>query len=112
MIKKLLGISGEAKAEKYIKKLGYKILERNYRTKQGEIDIIASKDNLIVFIEVKTRSNANYGKGYESVNKNKCEKIIRTAEQYMLNHTDKLARFDVISIDDGEISHIENAFTL
>ncbi len=110
MIKRLLGILGENKAEKFIKKRGCKILERNYSTRFGEIDIIATKDNVIIFIEVKTRTSDDFGKGYESVTNKKQQKMIKTAEQYMLKHTDKLARFDVISIDAGEISYIENAF--
>lgn len=59
--KKLLGRTGEVKAEKFLKKLGYKILAKNYKTVVGEIDIIAKDGDTVVFVEVKTRTNEKYG---------------------------------------------------
>jgi putative endonuclease len=107
----LKGKSGEDKAAAFLKKQGYVILTRNYRAKTGEIDIIAEKSNVLVFIEVKTRDTNTYGVGYESVTHTKQAKIIRTAQQYLLeNNLEKLCRFDVISIDKDNITHIENAF--
>ena len=66
--KKLLGRAGEIKAAEYLKKNGYKIAEKNYRTHIGEIDIIAEKDGVTVFIEVKTRTDDEFGCGAEAVN--------------------------------------------
>jgi len=105
-----LGQSGEKKAEKYLIKNGYEILERNYRCKFGEIDIIASKDGYTVFVEVKTRKNSSFGRGFEAVDTRKQQKLILTAQAYMSSRRETSARFDVISIDAGEITHIQNAF--
>lgn len=104
------GRSGEEKAAKYLQKKGYAILERNYRCRFGEIDIIAADKNTLVFVEVKARSGSKYGMGYESVRPDKQAKLTKTAQHYMAEKGESLARFDVISIDDGEITHIENAF--
>ncbi|MGA1861650.1 YraN family protein [Deferribacter thermophilus] len=109
-----LGKFGENKAAKYLEKQGYQILEKNFKSKYGEIDIIAQKDNQIIFIEVKTRNNKKFGAGFEAVDNRKIEKIIKTANFFITknNFLDKLIRFDVISIDKEKITHIENAFTL
>ena len=107
-----LGQSGEKKAAEYLKKKGYTIAETNYRCKFGEIDIIAIKDGVTVFVEVKTRTSKPYGRGYESVNEKKQQKLILTAQNYFREKGESQARFDVISIDSKEITHIENAFGL
>jgi len=105
-----LGQSGEKKAEKYLISQGYDVLEKNFRCKFGEIDLIAQKDGVLVFVEVKTRSGSGYGMGFESVTKKKQEKLLLTAQTYMAGRKPLQARFDVISIDKGEITHIKNAF--
>lgn len=105
------GKSGEKKAAEFLKKNGYSILQMNYRSKTGEIDIIAEKDNVVVFVEVKTRTTDKYGSGFEAVGHTKQGKIARTAEAYIIeNKIEKLCRFDVISIDKEEITHIISAF--
>jgi putative endonuclease len=107
----LKGKSGEDKAAAFLRKKGYAVIKRNYRAKTGEIDIIAEKDGTLVFVEVKTRSTDAFGEGYQSVTHTKQDKIIRTAEFYLMeNNMEKLCRFDVISIDNSEITHIINAF--
>lgn len=109
----MIGKNGENTAADYLVRNGYKILERNYRTKVGEIDIIAFKKGVIVFVEVKTRSSGFYGQGFDAVDSNKRKKIIQTAGIYLsLNGGEKACRFDVVSIDDGVLNHIENAFVL
>jgi len=104
------GQSGEKRAAKYLSKKGYKILGKNYRSKYGEIDIIAEKGGVLVFVEVKARSSAKFGLGYESVTSKKQEKLLLTAQQYMTEKGERPAQFDVISIDGDDITHIENAF--
>ena len=92
---------------------GYKILYRNYRSPFGEIDIIAEDQSSIVFVEVKARATLNYGYPEESVNHQKQKKIIQTAEAFLLEHdtlSDRVFRFDVISIYKGKIKHIISAF--
>lgn len=104
------GQSGEKQAEKFLVKSGYSILERNFRCRFGEIDIIAFKDGVTVFVEVKTRKNSSFGMGYESVTQKKMEKLVLTAQAYFASKTETASRFDVISIDGGEVTHIINAF--
>ena len=109
--KKSIGDGGEAQAVKYLKKKKYEIVARNLRTKYGEIDIIARKDGVYVFVEVKRRTTDAFGKGFEAVDHRKQEKIRNSALLYcQINNIEALCRFDVISIDSGEITHIENAF--
>ena len=80
--KKLLGRVGEKKACAFLKDNGYKILETNYRTPFGEIDIIVEIDKITVFVEVKTRSNENYGFPCEAVDNRKQEKYYKIATYY------------------------------
>ncbi len=106
------GAEGEALAAKYLKKKGYKIVETNYSCKLGEIDIIAERKSVIVFVEVKTRTSAIFERPCEAVTPFKQMKIRQTA-QFYLKEKRKLesdCRFDVIEVLDNEINHIENAF--
>lgn len=110
-----LGPEGEEMALGYLKRLGYRIYERNYRTPFGEIDIIAGDGEIVVFVEVKTRANYGYGAPFESVTKTKREKIRKTALSYLKRlKAEPPARFDVlsISVSGGEerIEHIRDAF--
>jgi putative endonuclease len=109
---------GENVAANYLKNKGYRIIERNYRKQRAEIDIIAKKDEMIVFVEVKTRKNSNFGYGFEAVTRHKQEQIIKAAKLFCQEKEiiDTPCRFDVISIEkDGKhykIDHFENAFML
>ncbi|MBR5337262.1 MAG: YraN family protein [Lachnospiraceae bacterium] len=96
-----------------LKRKGYEILERNYRLHRSEIDIIASKDGVIVFVEVKYRINNAKGEPYEAVDYYKQKAISRVAEHYLavkVHSIEVPCRFDVISILDDRLEHIENAF--
>lgn len=110
--KKLLGHAGEVKAAEFLKEKKYKILARNFRTRIGEIDIIAEDGDTVVFVEVKTRSDDSFGSPSEAVGYKKREKYFMVAEEYLLKEGRENApcRFDVIEIRDGQINHIENAF--
>ena len=108
---KRLGRRGENKAARYLKQNGYKIVERGYRNPFGEVDIIASKGDVLAFIEVKTRTNEEFGTPSEAVDRRRQEKYIKAAEYYFYGkQIDVTVRFDVIEILRGEINHIENAF--
>ena len=74
--KKFLGRAGERLATEFLKKSGLEILQRNYKTHLGEIDVIALDKDTVVFVEVKTRTNDDYGSPSEAVNNRKCEKIL------------------------------------
>ena len=108
---KRLGRKGENSAMRYLKRNGYKILERGYNNPFGEVDIIASKEGVIAFIEVKTRLNENYGAPSEAVDSRRRDKYIRASQYYFLGkQINFTVLFDVIEILRGEINHIENAF--
>ena len=111
--KKFLGRVGEQKAVDFLKKKGYKILETNYKTHVGEIDIIAEDNGTLVFVEVKTRLNDDFGQPSEAVTIKKQTKYYKVATEYLArqNKTDSLCRFDVIEIENGKINHIEDAFS-
>ena len=110
--KKFLGRAGEIKAADFLKNKGYKILKTNYKTHIGEIDVIALDNDTIVFVEVKTRLNYDYGLACEAVDRKKQEKYYKVASEYLVREklTDSPCRFDVIEIQNGEINHIFNAF--
>lgn len=114
---KRLGNIGESLAVNYLKKNKYEIVQTNYKNKLGEIDIIAKDKNVLVFIEVKTRSSHAFGLPKEAITKNKVFKIRNTAISYLKykNLLDKISvRFDCIEVLgdnlDGEINHIKNIF--
>lgn len=114
-----IGKIGEQKASVYLKNHGYEILERNYRIRGGEIDIIAEKEKTVVFAEVKTRTQEAYGAPAEAVNYYKRENIRKTAQYYIMEkNLDLPCRFDVLEVYvkksvfgyTAKINHIENAF--
>lgn len=110
-----VGRIGEEAAAKFLRRRGYKILERNYRLKKfGEIDIVAKEKDTICFIEVKTRTTTAFGEPYEAVNKNKQFKLSMLALSYLKakNLMQKRARLDIISISNEGIQLFENAFSL
>ncbi len=111
-----LGDAGENLARDFLKEKGFKILEENYRTRWGELDLIARDGETLVFVEVKTRSQKRFGSPLEAVTEDKRRRIIRMARTYLLEKglQDPAARFDVIGIDLAEgaprIDWIPNAF--
>jgi len=112
---RLLGDKGEDIAARFLRKKGYRIIKRNYKTPSGEIDIIARDGDAVVFVEVKTRKGKLFGKPEEAVDRRKQKKIINTAFQFLIGMEEiPPARFDIVSIfirgREKEIDHIENAF--
>ena len=119
MNSKLRGSWGEACAAAFLRKQGYKSVAMGYRTRFGEIDIIAETKEYIAFVEVKLRKNADFAEAKEFVTKSKQEKIRTCAEIWLSQHeTDLQPRFDVIEIyaplgektKNPEITHIIDAF--
>ena len=113
-----LGDKGEELAADLLKNSGYKILYRNYKTKLGEIDIIAKDKETICFVEVKTRSSDRFGSGSEAVFKRKQGQIAKAALSFLKEKRflDKRARFDVVSLDcsssEPRLDLIKDAFEL
>ena len=109
--KRRLGFRGESRAVKYLKSGGYKILHRNFRCPFGEVDIIAQKDDVTAFIEVKTRSNDNYGAPNEAVDNKRKQRYKNCVRFYFANREiDCTVRFDIIEGTTAGRNHIENAF--
>jgi putative endonuclease len=113
MNKRVVGNAKETEAIHYLTKLGYKILERNYYTRVGEIDIIAEDADYLIFIEVKYRWNQECGFPAEAVTKRKQRKIVRCARFYLISHNlseETPCRFDVVVFLGEEIEIIKNAY--
>ena len=114
-----LGKHGEELACRALRRQGYAILDRRYRTRGGEIDIVARDGLTVVFIEVKARAGSACGSAREAVTMRKRHQLIRIATDYLARHrlTDVAARFDVVAID-GDSDHtssleiIRHAFDL
>jgi len=113
-----LGRFGEDLARERLKDCGYRILTTNYRCPLGEIDVIARDNDVLVFVEIKTRKNKSPGRVKEAVNTKKQRQISKVALAYMKSHNlwGSKARFDVVAVGllDGknEIEIIKNAFEL
>jgi putative endonuclease len=111
-----LGAWGEEVAVRFLRQRGMKIVERNFRTPVGEIDIIARQRGILVFVEVKTRRSSRFGPPQEAVGRTKQRQILRAAQWYLAGQPDnrRQPRFDVVAIcaraDGAHIEHIPDAF--
>ena len=114
---KLTGNQGEKRASAYLESKGFEIIERNWRTNRGELDIIAVKNDILVFVEVKTLPNGTLDMIQRELNSQKRQRIIKTSKRFLLKHreySNSYVRFDVIVIDMpgmDPVYHIENAFS-
>lgn len=110
------GRLGEELTAYYLKRSGYEILRRNFRIKGGEIDIIAEKDGIIAFVEVKTRDINALEQGAQAVRKQKRSLVIRAAQEYLCRYPQRLQpRFDIsdVTVKDGRIvkfRYYDNAY--
>lgn len=107
-----VGDAQETRAVLELEKLGYKILQKNFRCRIGEIDIIAQHKGYLVFVEVKYRKSARKGFAAEAVTWKKQQIISRVADYYIRTHYSKIpsCRFDVAALDGDEFTIYENAF--
>ena len=117
------GRLGEREAARYLRRLGYKLIDLNYRCRYGEIDIVAQDGGTVVFVEVKLRRDRAFADAAQAVGPSKQEKLRKTALLWLSEHGEQPARFDVIEVYTGiarqtafgetyrvNIRHIENAF--
>ena len=107
------GLAGEQRAEEWlVRHRGMQTLERRFRTKAGEIDLIMTEGNTVVFVEVKTRIRAEAGNGMLAVNPAKQRRISKAAVLYLMRNgwLSRPVRFDVVEVRPDEILHIPNAF--
>ncbi|MFZ2025075.1 MAG: YraN family protein [Microgenomates group bacterium] len=114
-----LGKLGESLAANYLQKRGFTIIERNFRVRYGEIDLVAKDADTLVFVEVKTRMSTQFGLPEEAITPKKLHEIIKTLEMYALRHhvQQMQLRIDAVAIQMNadytvrDIRHIENIFS-
>jgi putative endonuclease len=108
------GNKGENLAAEFLLQKGYELVARNYRYKHAEIDLIVKRNDVLVFVEVKTRSSTSFGEPEAFVDAKKAAKIFEGAEQYTYeNNWNGNIRFDIVSVKPGlkpEVVHFEDAF--
>lgn len=112
------GQTGERHAERFLRKLGYRTVTRNYRCSTGEIDLVVLDGKMIVFVEVKTRADAEHAAPQDAVTRMKQQRVISAAKAFIQQtHSQNRAfRFDVVAITmagrkPGKIEHFQNAFS-
>lgn len=113
MNKRASGAVWEQKAAEYLEAFGMKITERNYRNRQGEIDIIGYHEGYLVFVEVKYRSSTDKGYAAEAVNIKKQRQICRVADYYRYTHglgEGTAVRYDVVAVQGESVEWLQNAF--
>lgn len=111
--KRSVGTAYEQIASEYLEAQGFVILEKNYRNRYGEIDIVAQEGKTICFVEVKYRSSNRYGYPIEAVDYRKQKKILAVSRYYLLMHGQSEwtpCRFDIVAIEGKEITLLRNAF--
>ena len=113
MNKRAIGTDMEERAIRFLEQQGVHIMEKNFRNRQGEIDVIGYHQQCLVFVEVKYRSNNNMGSALEAVDIRKQRQICKVADYYRYVHhkgDDTMVRYDVVAIQGEDIKWIQNAF--
>ena len=110
-----LGEKGEELAVEFLQKKGYKILDRNWRFKKAEVDIIAQKNEVLIIVEVKTRTSNYFGNPQDFINQKKVQLLVEAANEYVISKDlDVEVRFDIVAIlknkQEFDIEHLEDAF--
>lgn len=110
-----IGKDGEKAAAKFLEEHGYRVLKYNYRSKRAEIDLICTKEDLLIFVEVKTRSSTTYGEPETFVSENQIRSIVGAAEQFIIEYAwSGELRFDILALvrdkEEYLISHFKDAF--
>ena len=108
-----LGREAEERAARFLQDLGYKLLERSFRSRAGEIDLVVKDGSTLVFVEVKARSRAGFGGPESAVTRAKKARFSKTAAVYLQKNKirPEAVRFDVIAILDGRLTHLKDAFS-
>ncbi|TMA27768.1 MAG: YraN family protein [Deltaproteobacteria bacterium] len=114
--RRLFGDAGEGAAAELLRARGYRIIARNHRCRRGEVDLVAEKGELLVFVEVRTRATAVFGGPEETVSPRKQARVIAAARDFLMRWRgpERGARFDVVAVVDApggpRLEHFENAF--
>ena len=108
-----LGAQAEARAAQFLQRKGYRVLDRNWCCRGGEIDLVCEDGGTIVFVEVRARQDARHGTPGETVGSVKRRRLIRAAELWLVQakRGDVPCRFDVLTLEGDNIEHFEDAFT-
>jgi putative endonuclease len=115
-LRQRLGALGEAKAAEHLRRSGYRIVAQNHRCRRGEVDLIAERGELLVFVEVRTRATSAFGGPEETVDARKQQRVVAAARDWLAQRRGRRRgiRFDVVAITDGpggaSLQHFENAF--
>jgi putative endonuclease len=115
-LRRLFGDAGEGAAAEFLGARGYRIVARNHRCRRGEVDLIAEKGELLVFIEVRTRATGAFGGPEETVSASKQRRVVAAARDFLARRRgpERGVRFDVVAVVDGPsgptLQHFENAF--
>ncbi len=115
-LRKARGEAGEAQARRYLESKGYRILAKNWLCKEGEIDIIAEKDDVLVFVEVRTRRHSVHGSPLDTITGPKQRQVLKAARRYLEGlHREMAVRFDAIGVElspdhPPHLTHIQAAF--
>lgn len=109
------GKQGEAEATRFLQSEGYEVMARNFRYHHAEIDLIVKKGKLLVFVEVKTRTNLSFGNPEEFVSYTKAKLVMKAAEHYIFTHNWPFdVRFDIVAVSISgntmQVKHVEDAF--
>ena len=104
------GLLGEARAARYLKKQGMRLLSMRYRAAHGEIDLIMRDGETLVFVEVKYRPDGMIGAGTTAVDADKRRRVRQAAESYLHAHPAQSVRFDIVEITRSGIRHLRSAF--
>jgi putative endonuclease len=107
-----LGAQAEARAADYLQRKGYRVVDRNWTCRGGEIDLVCTDGDTLVFVEVRARTSTRHGTPLETVVDGKRRRLIRAAELYLHRKSwwDRACRFDVIAVAGDAIEHVEDAF--
>jgi len=115
-LKQIFGADAEEAAVRHLEGQGFRIRDRNFHSRQGELDVVAEKDDLLCFVEVRMRSDATWGDPSQTVSFAKQRRVVQAALRYLQVHhiADRMIRFDVVSIigrgDAAQVEHIPGAF--
>lgn len=105
------GREAEERAARHLERCGQRVIERNFRVRGGEIDLICRDGKALVFVEVRLRSRGDFGGAGASITAGKRRRIILAAQHYLLGKADCDCRFDCVLIDGGQLEWVKNAFS-
>lgn len=109
--KQVIGDAGEARAANYLEQQGMRVIERNFRVKGGEIDLICHDGDTTVFVEVRQRASRNFGGAAASITSAKQRRLILAARHWLARHGEVPCRFDVVLIENDQLEWLRAAFT-